>query len=60
MLVNLSHCICEFGKYELMYSCPMVNLRVVNLLFGTNELAPLEAAVKENNTKQLNDVVSGN
>ena len=38
-LVNLSHGKCEFGKYELLYSCSMVNLRVVNLLFGTNELA---------------------
>ena len=38
-LVNLSHGKCEFGKYELLYSCFMVNLRVVNLLFGTNELS---------------------
>ena len=28
------------GKYELLYSCSVVNLRVVTLLFGTNELAP--------------------
>ena len=40
-MVNLSHDKCEFGKYELLYSCSMVNLRVVNLLFGTNELVPL-------------------
>ena len=30
---------CKFGKYELLYSCSMVNLRVLNLLFGTNKLA---------------------
>ena len=39
-LVNLSHGKCEFGKYELLYSCSMVNLRVVSLPFGTNELLP--------------------
>ena len=39
-LVNMSHGKCEFGKSELKYNCSMVNLRVVNLLFGTNELAP--------------------
>ena len=37
--VNLSHCKYEFGKSEQLYSCSMVNLRVVNLLFGTNDLA---------------------
>ena len=42
-LVNLSLGKCEFGKYELLYSCSMVNLKVVNLLFGINELAPLFA-----------------
>ena len=39
-LGNLSHGICEFGNYELLYNCSLLHLRVVNLLFGTNKLAP--------------------
>jgi len=36
----MSHSKCDFGKYELLYKCSLVNLKVVNLLFGTNELEP--------------------
>ena len=36
----MSHGKCEFGKYELLYRCSLVGLKVVNLSFATNELAP--------------------
>ena len=39
-LVNMSHVKCEFGKYELLHRFFLVNLKVVNLLFGANKLAP--------------------
>ena len=29
----MSHGKCELGKYELLYRCSLVNLKVVNLLF---------------------------
>ena len=47
-LLNLSHGKCEFGNYELLYSCSMINRRVVNILFGTNELAPTDTLQTEN------------
>ena len=36
----MSHSKCDFGKYEILYRGSLVNLKVVKLLFGTNELVP--------------------
>ena len=51
----MSHGKCEFGKYELLYRCSLVNLKVVNLLFGTNELTPAKGPERGGGTQPSDD-----